>query len=67
MQGLDGVEPRVQEARDARFLAGLRRSHGVAGHADDAIALAEQVQGLGRFLGEADDTTRVPIRQNASG
>ena len=33
----------------------LRRPHRIAGDADDAVLLAEQVQGLHSFLGEADN------------
>ena len=55
LQRLDLVEPRVDERRDLRLLPRLRRTHGIAGHADDAIALTEQVERLGRLLGQADD------------
>src|ERR1700733_4965735 len=33
----------------------LRRSHGITGNANDSVLLAEQIKGLDRFLGEADD------------
>ena len=59
LERLDLVEARVDERRDLRLLPRLRRPHGVAGDADDAIALAEQIQRLGRFFGEADDARRV--------
>jgi len=36
------------------------RYHGVAGDADDAGVLAEEVKGLHRLLGQADD----PLRGN---
>jgi hypothetical protein len=67
MQRLDGVEAGVKEARDARLLTGLGRPNGIPGYADDAVALAQQVERLRRFLGEADDAAGVLIRQNASG
>ncbi len=37
------------------LLAHLRRPHRVAGHADDPVLLAEEVEGFDRFLGQADD------------
>jgi hypothetical protein len=47
---------RRDERRDPRLLASdLRRPHRVAGDADDAILLAEQIQCLHGFLGETDD------------
>ena len=55
----DLVELRVDERGHLRLLARLRRTYRVARHADDAIALAEEIEGLGRFLGQADDATRV--------
>ena len=55
LERLDLVELRVDERRDLRLLPRFRRPHRVAGHADDAIALAEQVQRLGRLFGQADD------------
>ena len=55
LQRLDLLVARVQERRDLRLLTRLRRTHGVAGDADDTIALAEQIQRLGGFFGEADD------------
>ena len=42
LERLDLVEARVDERRDLRLLPRFRRPHGVAGDADDAIALAEQ-------------------------
>jgi hypothetical protein len=67
MQRLDGVEASVEEARDARLLTGLGRPNGIPGYADDPVALTQQVERLGRFLGQADDAAGVAIRQNASG
>ena len=47
------------ESADLRFLAArLRRPHGKAGNADDAVGLAQRVERFGRLLGEADDTAR---------
>ena len=43
------------------LLPRLRWPHGVARHADDAVALAEEVQRLGRLLGQADDAGGVAI------
>jgi hypothetical protein len=51
----------VRERRDARFAARLGRPDGIARHADHALALAEQVERLGRFFGEADDAARIAI------
>ena len=46
----------TQKRRDARLLLPrARRPHGVARDADDAPLLAEEVQRLGAFLGQADD------------
>ena len=59
LQRLDLVEPRVDERRHLRLAARLRRPHRVAGDADDAIALTEQVQRLGGLFGEADDAGRI--------
>jgi hypothetical protein len=43
----------------ARFLApGPRRAHDVAGDANDAILLAEQIERLDRLLSEAADSFR---------
>jgi [protein-PII] uridylyltransferase len=67
LQRLDGVEACMQEARDARLLPRLRRAHGVPGHADDAIALAEQVERLGRFFRQADDARGVAGHHKESG
>ena len=55
LERFDLVEPRVDERGHSRLLPRLRRPHGVAGHADDAIAFAEQIQRLGRLFGQADD------------
>src|SRR5262249_17824536 len=54
-QRRDLVEVRVDEGGHARLLPRFRRPHGVAGDADDAMTLAEQVERFGRFLGQADD------------
>src|SRR5262245_40831868 len=55
----DAVELRARECRDLRLLLACpRRTHGEAGDADDAPVLTEQVQGLGRLLGEAHDAFR---------
>ena len=45
------------EGGDTRlFLAHARRAHGVAGDADDAGVLAEEIERLDGFLGQADDS-----------
>src|SRR5690606_8298213 len=45
-----------EEGRDARlFLAHPRRADGITRDADDAVLLAEEVEGLYGLLGEADD------------
>ena len=59
VEGLDLVGPRVQERRDPRLAASFGWPHRVTRHADHAIALAEQVENLGRFLGQAHDARRV--------
>jgi hypothetical protein len=47
---------RRDKRRDPRFLASdPRRAHRVAGDADDAILLAQQIQCLDGLLGETDD------------
>ena len=66
LQRVDLVELRVDERGDLRLLPRLGRSHGVARHADDAVALSEQVERLSRFLGQADDAGGV-LHLNASG
>jgi hypothetical protein len=33
----------------------LGRTHAITGDADDAVLLAEQIEGFDGFLGEADD------------
>ena len=58
LERLDLVVARVEERRHLRLLPRLRRPHRVAGDADDAIALAEQVERLGGLFGEADDAAR---------
>src|SRR5205085_8447813 len=51
---------RAQKSRNTRLLAPrARRAHGVAGNAGDATLFAEEIQGLGRLLGEADDPFRI--------
>lgn len=53
------------KSRDARFLAPhLRRPHGITGHADNAVIFTEQIKGLDRFFGQADDSFR---RKHSSG
>ena len=61
----DLVELRVDERRHFGLVAGLRRPHRVPRDADDRMALTEEVQGLGRFLGEADDALGVPAHNTA--
>ena len=47
---------RRDECRHPRLLAPHpRRAHGIAGDADDAVLLAEQIQRLDRLFGQADD------------
>ncbi len=47
---------RRDESGHARFFAAhLRRPHRIAGDPDDAVLLAEQIERLDRFLGQADD------------
>ena len=52
---LDLVEAGIDERRNLWFLPCFRRPDGVARHADDSIALAEEVQGFGRLFSQADD------------
>jgi hypothetical protein len=60
LQRQDPVDLRAGEGRHARLLAPRpRRAHGEAGNADDPPVLPQQVQGLGRLLGEADDARGV--------
>src|SRR5471030_55347 len=67
-QRFDLVELRVDERRHFRLEPRLRRTHRVAGDADDTIALAEQVERLGRLLGQAHDPARVlDVHLNTSG
>ena len=55
----DLVDLRAGEGADLRFFAArVRRAHGEAGDADDAIGLAQCVQDFGRLLGQADDAPR---------
>jgi hypothetical protein len=56
---LDAIEAGIDERGDARLPPRFRWPHRVAGHADDAIAFAEQVKRLGCLLREADDARRV--------
>ena len=59
LQRHDLVDLAVEEGRHARLLvARAARANGVAGDADDAVLLAEQVQPLGGFFCEADDALR---------
>ena len=52
----DFRDVRRDEGRYPRLLApDLRRPHGIAGDADDAVLLAEQIQRLHGLFGEADD------------
>src|SRR5690606_14241095 len=55
----DLADLRAGEGADLRLLlAGDRRPYGEAADADDAVLLAEGVQGFGRLLGQADDAPR---------
>ena len=55
----DLVDLAVEEGTDPRLLlARAARPHGVAADADDARLLAQQVQPLGGFFGQADDALR---------
>jgi hypothetical protein len=47
---------RGESAHSRLLAASLRRAHGVAGNPDDAVLLAEQVEGLAGLLGEADNS-----------
>src|SRR6185503_2152900 len=52
----DSIDLRREKGGNARLFAPrARRPHGVARDADDAPLLAQEVEGLGGFLGEADD------------
>ena len=52
----DFWDVRRDERRHPRLLApDLRRPHRIARYPDDAVLLAEQIQRLDGFLGEADD------------
>ena len=51
----------LMNADDLRLLPRLGRADGVARDADDAIALAQQVERLGRLLGQADDAARILV------
>jgi hypothetical protein len=53
----DLVELRVDERRDLGLLPRFRRAHGVTRHADDAVALSQEIERFCRFLGQADDAT----------
>ena len=46
------------KAETRLLLARLRRPHGIAGDADDAVLLAQKIERFGGFLGEADDARR---------
>src|SRR5690606_7480841 len=68
LQRADFFHVRGGERRDARLLlAHLWRAHGVARDADDAILLAEEVEGLYGLLGQADDALgwKAPQRAQA--
>src|SRR5690606_12968966 len=55
----DRLDPGAGECADLGLLAPrLRRAHGEAADADDAVLLAQRVKGLRRLLGEADDAAR---------
>ncbi len=59
LERFDFLEARGDERRDLRFAARFGRAQRVAGDADHAMAFAEQVKGLGRLLGQADDALRI--------
>jgi hypothetical protein len=53
------------EGRDPRLLAAHPwRPHRIAGDADDAILLAEQIQGLDGFFGKTDDSAWRELAHN---
>ena len=59
LQGEDLVDVRRREGAHARFLpASLRRAHNIAGDANDAVLLAQQVQRLDGLFREADNSAR---------
>ena len=62
LERLNLVEPRVDERRHFRFLPRLRRPHGVARYADDAVSLSEEVQRFGRLFRQTDDSLGVTHR-----
>src|SRR3989449_3286975 len=63
----DLVGLRRKERRHPRLLAPrARRPHGVAGDADDAALLAEEIQRLGGLFSEADDALGITRRHKAS-
>src|SRR5688572_30617563 len=53
------VEARRNEGRDFWLAARFRRPERVAGDTGHAVALAEQIEGLGRLLGQTDDAFRI--------
>jgi len=55
----DFFEFRGDEGGDFRFPARLGWTRGVTGDADDAVLLAQQVEGLSGFLGETGDAARI--------
>src|SRR3981189_82065 len=55
----EGAAPRLLAPR-------LRRAHDIAGNSDDAVLLAEQVQGLDGLLGQTDDPARREHREASS-
>jgi hypothetical protein len=59
LQGDDPIDLGARERRDARLLAPRPwRPHGEARDADDAPVLRQEVERLGRLLGQADDAVR---------
>ena len=54
LQGEYLVEARRGEGADPRLQPHFGRPHGIARDADDAVLLAQQIERLDRFLGEAD-------------
>src|SRR5688572_29711405 len=57
----------VDERRDARLASRFRRPHRVTGYADDAVALAEEIQRFRRLLGQAHDARRVAAHNLLTG
>jgi len=64
LEGEDALGVRAQEGGDARLLAArARRAHREAGDPHDPPILAEQIECLGRLLGEAHDPLRKSCRR----